>query len=125
MANGITFPSISQRDRYLYLFSLEQQGVIAGLDPHPPSVLLIPPQATMWNGKLQDFCYTPDFIYAYNGIRFVEEHKPHSERYWSITLKVIESLGVYANFYVSKDVSSMPARKEKKSELSKTRKTRP
>lgn len=114
VANGITFPSISQRDRYLYLYSLEQQGVITDLDPNPPSVLLVPPQSTQWNGKLQDFCYTPDFSYTYGGVWFVEEHKPHSERYWSITLKVIESLCVYENFYVSKDVSSMPTVERKK-----------
>jgi len=116
MADGIAFPSESQRNRYLYLKSLEQGGVISELDPNPPSVLLIPAQRAKYNGNLQDFQYTPDFTYIYDGLRFVEEHKPGfksqgNQRYWSITLKLIERLGVYERFYVSKDVSSMPRKR--------------
>lgn len=119
MADGILFPSKSQRDRYLYLKSLQQQGVISNLDPNPPSVELIPAQRTKYNAKLQRFSYTPDFSYEYSGVSVVEEHKPgfrrdHNQRYWSITLKLIEWLGVYDNFYVSRDVSGLPSISERR-----------
>ncbi len=109
--DNITFNSKSEADRYLFLKSLEQQGAIKELNPKPASVELLPDRRTEWNGKLQDFRYTPDFTYVYDGHFFVEEHKPRSERYWSITLKVIEHLGVYDNFFVSKNIYSLPERK--------------
>lgn len=71
---NLTFDSIREKNRYIYLSNLQEKGVIYGLELQP-KYELIPAQRI--NGKVVEraVAYTADFLYLHNGRLVVEDVK--------------------------------------------------
>jgi len=77
--DGIKFDSHAEGDRYLFLLSHQQSGIIAGLECHPFYVLQeavnLPATLISKASRLQSVTYTPDFSYYYHGVLVIEDVK--------------------------------------------------
>lgn len=83
---GISFDSIAERDRYIYLFDCQNKGLISDLELQP-NFELLPKQTEIVNVHLktktkqiekiveQDIRYTADFAYRKDGQYIVEDVK--------------------------------------------------
>lgn len=98
VANGIEFDSKVEHDRYLELLTMEQQGLISGLECHPVYDL-IPTQKVPGKRSFRGHRYTADFRYNRNGETIVEDVKStrsREERDYIINRKLMWLLlGVY------------------------------
>lgn len=76
MLFGIVFDSVIERDRYLFLRSLQDAGTITQLEAHPAFDITPPGQRRRR--------YTADFRYRDDeGHLVVEEVKPKAKKAWS------------------------------------------
>ena len=62
MADGYHFDSQVERDRYLQLKYLQQEGEIYGLTLQPTFIIL--PAFTCWGKRIRQVTYTADFKYT-------------------------------------------------------------
>lgn len=80
MFAGIEFDSKLEADRYIFLLSQAQEGVIDLSDPHPEFIIQLATTLpkTALHPKIRqrgDLTYTADFEYFYQGVIVVEDVK--------------------------------------------------
>lgn len=90
-ADGITFDSKKERDRYIQLKSLERAGEIKNLELQPKFKLIVNGKPLLIKSegypKGRQATYTADFRYIENGIEVVEDVKSPATKTYVYKLK--------------------------------------
>lgn len=80
MFAGIEFDSKLEAQRYMFLLSLEQEGIIKGLDDHPSwtiqeGTILAANSLHSKTRQRGELTYTADFQYTFQGVIVIEDVK--------------------------------------------------
>lgn len=76
---GYTFDSTDEKERYLYLETLQERGILSDLKPHPETVVnpavVVPANDIHDTIEIKEEIYTPDFAYRWRDYFILEDVK--------------------------------------------------